>query len=262
LKKDIDNNFIRFGSTILSDFCVVDIIGDTDKVNEFLQGQLTSDINLLNETKSQLSSICDHKGYVVADLIVSKLNNQIKIIINKNIKKIFINELKPYAKFFNIQFKNTNDVVIGNLNKKNGRSSLCSYKQIDIDISIQNKDFFIIDNITQYEWSAVNKLAGNLFLKKDEVRKYRPIEINYDNLRVSFDKGCYRGQEIVARMHYLGLNRRKFCTFISDVEFEEIQEIKIVGDIIEIDNKKIFNGIIKKDLEQEVADNSLIIKII
>ena len=262
MKKDIDNNVISFGSTTLSEFIVIDVIGDDGKVNEFLQGQLTSDINSLDEKESQLSSICDHKGYVVADFIVSKLNNQIKIIINKNLSEIFIKELEPYAKFFDVRFKNTSDVVVGNLIKKNDSNSLCSFEQIDIGINIENKDFFKADEITQLEWNAANKLAGNLFLKPDEVKKYRPIEINYDNLRVSFEKGCYRGQEIVARMHYLGLTRRKFCTFITNIEFKEIQEIKIVGEIIVIDSKKIFNGIIKKDSEQDVENNSQVIKIL
>ena len=93
MKKDIDNNFIRFGSTTLSEFIVIDVIGDDGKVNEFLQGQLTSDINSLNEKESQLSSICDHKGYVVADFIVSKLNNQIKTCKLK-MKRVLSNEIE------------------------------------------------------------------------------------------------------------------------------------------------------------------------
>ncbi len=66
-------------------------------------------------------------------------------------------------------------------------------------------------------------------------------------MRVSFDKGCYRGQEIVARMKYLGIDRRKFCTFITEKSFEFHKDIKIAGEVIELDNNRIFNGIIKRD---------------
>ena len=51
-----------------------------------------------------------------------------------------------------------------------------------------------------------------------DVALYRPLELNYDKLRVSFTKGCFRGQEIIARMHYLGVNRRTFCTVINDTD--------------------------------------------
>ena len=58
------------------------------------------------------------------------------------------------------------------------------------------------DSINLSQWEAANKILGNLYLKSKDTEKYRQLEIKYDELRVSFDKGCYRGQEIVARMHY------------------------------------------------------------
>ena len=80
--------------------------------------------------------------------------------------------------------------------------------------------------------------------------------------RVSFEKGCFRGQEIIARMHYLGINRRKFCTFISNKDFIENSMIKVIGDTINIDNKKIFNGIVKRDNLTNVSKIPEIISII
>ena len=74
-----------------------------------------------------------------------------------------------------------------------------------------------------------HKIAKILFLDIESVKKYRPLEINFDNLRVSFDKGCYRGQEIVARMKYLGVDRRKFSTLITKNTYKVNESIKIVG---------------------------------
>ena len=75
-------------------------------------------------------------------------------------------------------------------------------------------------------------------------------------------KGCFRGQEIVARMKYLGVDRRKFCTFIANNDFLENDLIKILGKIITIDDKKVFNGIIKKDDVEKVKRISEIISIL
>ena len=70
-------------------------------------------------------------------------------------------------------------------------------------------------------WNAANKILGILHLDKSDSGKFRPLEINFDKQRVSFEKGCFRGQEIVARMKYLGIDRRKFCTFIVNNDFIE-----------------------------------------
>ena len=78
---------------------------------------------------------------------------------------------------------------------------------------------------------------------------------------MSFDKGCYRGQEIVARMKYLGIDRRKFCTFITDKNFKKNEDIKITGEVIEIEGLFIFNGIIKKEIFPQLQNLNGVIDI-
>ena len=99
-------------------------------------------------------------------------------------------------------------------------------------------------------------------MQPEDIGKYRPLEINYDNLRVSFDKGCYRGQEIVARMKYLGIDRRKFCTLVVNNNFELSQKIKIIGKIIKLDELKVFNAIIKRDEIDQVKKSKDILELI
>jgi folate-binding protein YgfZ len=111
-------------------------------------------------------------------------------------------------------------------------------------------------------WNAANKILGILHLNKSDSGKFRPLEINFDKQRVSFEKGCFRGQEIVARMKYLGIDRRRFCTFIVKNDFVENNLIKSIGEIINLDDKKIFNGIVKKDDIEEVKKISGIISIL
>ena len=80
-------------------------------------------------------------------------------------------------------------------------------------------------------------------------------------MRVSFDKGCYKGQEIVARMKYLGVDRRKFCTFITKKSFKSHEDIKIAGELIELDSIRIFNGIIRRDSLPDIQNLAGIIDI-
>ena len=107
-----------------------------------------------------------------------------------------------------------------------------------------------------------NKLEKILFLDIENVRKYRPLEINFDNLRVSFDKGCFRGQEIVARMKYLGINRRKFSTLITKNTYKADKALKIIGKKIQTDKLQIFNAIIKRDEIDSIKNQDSVIDII
>ena len=263
MKIDIDNNLIKTGSLLVSDWCVLAVTGEQKRVEEFLQGQLTSDISLLCDKNPQLSSICDHKGQVIADFFVYKQNNEFFIIINRNLINMFIDELNVFAKFSSVKFKKLDKKVIGEISKIDS-SKGCYLKNDRFQLNVYTKEsgFSFESTISLEQWNVANKILGVFFLAVEDSLKFRPIEINFDKQRVSFDKGCYRGQEIVARMEYLGLNRRKFCTFISKESFSEHPNIKIIGETVVLNNSKIFNGIVKRKDLAEIENNHEIISII
>ena len=54
-------------------------------------------------------------------------------------------------------------------------------------------------------------------LKKDDIEKYIPQVLNSDKLHtVSYKKGCYTGQEVIARTHYLGNVKKHTYLIIVD----------------------------------------------
>ena len=262
MKKDIHNNFIKNGSLCIKELKVIKFNGDKEKIDEFLNGQITSDHKQLTNNAFQLSSICNHKGQVLADFIVNKSNDEYRFIINDALKTILIDELSPFIKLHRVEIKETNNIVIGNISTKgNLEYSYCSNKNINLSISVEDHDFKYKDSISIQNWHAANKILRNYFMQPEDIAKFRPVEINYDNLRVSFDKGCYRGQEIVARMKYLGIDRRRFCTIISNSKFKN-EGIKVIGPIITINNLSIFNAIIKRDEIEQIKKTSGILEII
>ena len=112
--------------------------------------------------------------------------------------------------------------------------------------------------IAMEDWKVANALIKNYPLSAEDVGKYRPLEIFYDQLRVSFDKGCYRGQEIVARMKYLGVDRRSFSTVISEESYEINSNMKLVSSEVFYKGYKIFNCSIKKDSLEMVENDPLV----
>ena len=245
------NNLIKTGSLQLKNWGIIDIIGEKDKVFDLLQGQVTSDVKLLEENECQLSSICNHKGQVMADFIIYCINNSYKFILKDELSDILIQELKPFAQFNFVEFKKSSMNVIGSITHEKCINSYSSNENISTSVDISSSEI-TSETISENMWEMANKILGNYFLNASDVGKFRPLEINYDKLRVSFDKGCYRGQEIVARMKYLGIDRRVFLTFLTNDSYIDNDEVRIVGKKIEIDNKNVFNGIIKRDSMSKV----------
>ena len=100
------------------------------------------------------------------------------------------------------------------------------------------------DYIDDEAWksSIIDKLDPEIYSENSE--KYTPQELGYDkNGRIDFKKGCFTGQEIIARMHY----RSPGMFSIARVEidganksFDEIFTVndKKVGNILEYANGK------------------------
>ncbi|WP_339803347.1 folate-binding protein [uncultured Marinobacter sp.] len=59
--------------------------------------------------------------------------------------------------------------------------------------------------ITESDWLASEIAAGVASLSPETIESYVPQMLNWQHLNgVHFKKGCYTGQEVIARMHYLG----------------------------------------------------------
>jgi folate-binding protein YgfZ len=197
----------------------------------------------------------------MADFLLSKSSNKYKIIINRELVDTLIDELTPFAKFFSVTFlEKTNYVRASVESEPFGKSIFLKSNTFALSVEIEDDKKDITNTISLKEWSAANMMLGNFYLSKNEIGKYRPLEINYDIQRVSFDKGCFRGQEIIARMKYLGVDRRRFCTIISKSEIKEEKHLKIIGESIKLKDSFIYLSLIKKDfLGVLKEDTSLLI---
>jgi len=62
------------------------------------------------------------------------------------------------------------------------------------------------------DWLQAWWRRGVVFLRReDQLGEYIPSDLNWDRFAVSFSKGCYTGQEIIARVRYRGAPKRVLC---------------------------------------------------
>ena len=93
------------------------------------------------------------------------------------------------------------------------------------------------------EWLLFRINRGLARIHEYSVGKYLPQDLNYDlNGFVDFDKGCYTGQEIIARLHYRGQPKRRLSLLVvtsstqpaSDERIVDISTGKSVGSVVEV----------------------------
>jgi folate-binding protein YgfZ len=145
---------------------------------KFLQGQVTCDLNILEPGQVLAGSHCTPKGRVIF-LFSAQLVDDNRLILetHPSVVSTALASLKKYAVFFKTEIA---------------------------DISDQSDDFPSSLNLLQRLQAGIpdiTQATTDLFI---------PQMLNLDALDfISFKKGCYTGQEVVARAHYLGTVKRR-----------------------------------------------------
>jgi folate-binding protein YgfZ len=85
--------------------------------------------------------------------------------------------------------------------------------------------------------------GGRPYIGAEQSEQFTPHMLNLDLLdAVSFDKGCYTGQEIVARTHYKGATKRRTLRFESETPVSAGDKVSLDGrDIGEVLNASGFD---------------------
>jgi len=98
-------------------------------------------------------------------------------------------------------------------------------------------EFNIVDDGATVEPADLIR-SGYPFIGAEQSEQFTPHMLNLDLLDViSFDKGCYTGQEIVARTEYKGATKRRTLRFVSDKPVSAGDKVSLDGrDIGEVLN--------------------------
>ena len=183
----------------------------------FLQGQLTNDIN--NTTDNwQFSGYCNPKGRLLALLQMWHYQDEFYALIDSSIVESAIKRLqmyvlrsdvtfeilhqaKLYACFSKQDLEGLRDMEMGDFMAVNNAQFALGYGSRSLLVDLTDK----LSGEKGNRWLNENIQEGLPALDTNTVELFIPQMLNLDVLNgISFKKGCYTGQEIVARMHYLG----------------------------------------------------------
>ncbi|AWX15871.1 tRNA-modifying protein YgfZ [Mergibacter septicus] len=219
----------------LPDYVVVLVEGSD--ATKFLQGQLTCDVIKLADKCSTLAAHCDPKGKVNSLFRLVKFNpEQFWLILERSFLPSAINFLKKYAVFSKVTFTPLEQKYLYAFSlhrfteiateidfSVNSVISLSS-EQVTIKVDQANPYVLVVSNHLvdvngeQVEWQLLAMQNGQPLLTLDNQAEFLPQAINLQCLEatISFSKGCYIGQEMVARAKYRGANKRAMFTLVSE----------------------------------------------
>ena len=225
----------------LSHFGIIATYGE-DAV-EFLQAQFTNDINQVDETHSQLSALCSPKGRMLCNFRIFRRENTYYLVLPYELLEAALSRLRMFVLRSRVTLEDASDALMG-IGASGDKmvehlGAITGNLPENVDESIEFKDYTIIrvaGTAPRYEiygllepmkklwqaldvhatpvgasvWELLNIQAGIPVITAATIDAYVPQMTNMHLINgVSFDKGCYPGQEIVARMHYLGKLKRR-----------------------------------------------------
>lgn len=194
-----------------------------EDAGELLQGQMTQDVRKLEDEKIHITSFCNVQGRVIASSFIQERNDQYDLILSSEIIDDLENHLQRYILRSKVLIEQSDEKTFGayksdiNEDSKECRSLKNDPKRV-LTLSSQVPES--IDNfITSEEWIRCDIENSIAIINKKSTEKFIPQMLNLDILdAVSFSKGCYTGQEVVARVQHRGKIKQRMFKFKAENE--------------------------------------------
>ena len=226
----------------LSDFLAPIKVEGTDATG-FLHGQFTTDVTGLSSGQAVLSAWCDPKGRVIATFVLARLDDTFWLLLPGTLKEAFMKRLKMYVLRADVNIVDTSGTQplqhFISLPMKDTGSLLPGLTTISSQSALRHDDYILIKYpadtaliladekkisllrrayetcFPEQKMRFLNKTfihRGIAWLDAKTSGRFLPQELNLDHLdAVSFTKGCYPGQEIIARLRYRGEVKWRLC---------------------------------------------------
>lgn len=209
---------------------------------KFLQGQLTQDIALMGPLQARLAAFCNAKGRMQASFVVFKRSEEevlmvcSKDILAHTLKRLSMFVLRAKAKLTDASDEFVLSGVVGDslsfgINGTHGpwskqdhgsASVVFLYPAAGVDRALwcapAGTAVPIGKPLPQAVWAWLEVKSGIAMITQPIFEAFVPQMLNYESTGgVNFKKGCYPGQEIVARSQFRGtLKRRAYLAHCSE----------------------------------------------
>jgi hypothetical protein len=246
---DTDTAVVDTGAWFLTldSMAITEVNGEDSK--RFLQGQLSCNLLKLSEENTLRGVLCNLKGRVIADVRILSGDDAVLLISRVDLQEKILATLNKYRVFFKTSLQATGMQYcvygIGGFNLAATLNTLgISLPEIaDSCVRVQGVTLIrmpmtslytlsrilvvferssepsqalwqtlqpLLEPVPESIWTAADIRTGQAHPDLSQSEVFTPQLLNYDiNGAIDFKKGCYTGQEIVARMFYKADAKRR-----------------------------------------------------
>ena len=224
------------------------ILAEGPDAGTFLQGQLTNDVLLLPEGQARFAGYCSAKGRLLASFVALKISREKYLLIcHQDLLQAMVKRLSMFV--MRAKLKISDASALYEIRGLLGETALLAcpalkeaapwharqegetyfvklHNALNAGAQVQRLIWLGLKGdassaaflnqpypqITQEAWQLAEVLSGISMVQTATAEAFVPQMLNYESVDgVSFKKGCYPGQEVVARSQFRGtLKRRAF----------------------------------------------------
>jgi folate-binding protein YgfZ len=176
---------------------------------DFLHAQLSADIAVLESGEATFACYCNPRGQVIGLLLVCRQNDEYLVAAATELLPRILTRLKMFVFRSRVESTGDTEIAVYGSGQQEDSSGRCLFQPPGADLHYR-----FLENHSGDDGSAEHFKAREIrnqvsWLGPETSEKFIPQMLGFEQLgAVSFGKGCYPGQEIVARTRYLGKVKR------------------------------------------------------
>ena len=191
----------------------------TGSENEaFLQAQLSNDISKLDNSSVQLNAYCQHQGKVLALFWVIRAGDDFLLSFPMDLLDSIKARLQMFVLMADVKITDVTEqyLQIGLIGKSQ-KDSFTINKKLSLMLA-EPEDLAKFNFTSQEYWdkACIDSFLPEVSIASTETFIPQLLNLDINEVGVNFSKGCFPGQEVVARLHYLGKAKRRLFAFKSD----------------------------------------------
>lgn len=246
----------------LDHLSIIQVTGE--QRHEYLHGQLTVATQTFEPGRAKQAAHCDFKGKMFSALTVSDYQDSFLLSAQHEAAQESVLQLKKYGVFSKVEINISDDLYAVGVH---GQTHIDELKVLFADLTDQHlstcankfgQAICFNDNSLRYlcylsetgisrlqdisddegfsgssYWESLEIQAGIANVQGPTVGEFVPQMLNFQAIdAIDFNKGCYMGQEVVARTKFLGKNKR--ASFILSAADSQLPDTAVVGSNIEV----------------------------
>lgn len=250
-------NLTQPALTALTDRSVIEVSGPD--ATEFLHAQFITDIKNMTAGSTSLSSWCTPKGRSICNFIIADDGDKYTLVLPRALHQSFTQRLQMFVLRAQVTITNklnekvclgllqTQHASLQDINISIPDKNQCINQSDILSLSyLSNSSLLIADvNNAQAIWSMLSETVPACTSKQwalteiqqhcpwlDEATSeaFIPQEMSLDEFGImTYDKGCYPGQEIIARIHYRSEVKRRLQQAACSTNTEILPASKIIN---------------------------------